>query len=405
MKMLFTRFPLESSYGGAEVQTLTLMKGLREKGHEILFLSSCPVLLERTKELGIKNQELRIGSPPVTKWGAVSFLWRKRRMRRKLVEAMCHGEVRGACPPLEAHPSTSSRFAPRDDTQRASNHDTIIFMLSLSEKLLLTDWAVKHGIKVFWIEHDRVGRWLTMNPWLPKLRKLSTLATTIVVSDLSRDLYRKLGWNPQKVISIPNGIDIERFANAQPKTYNLTPNIFRIGCIARLTRDKGVDLLIEAISDLPNIALTIVGTGKEEENIHTLINRANQPFEALNGKTSKRINLLPTVDPKNFYHSIDALVLPSREHDPFGLVAAEAMASGVPVIVTDACGIAPCLTNDEDALIVPAGNTLALRNAIKTLQEFSQLRKKLAERGPIIARERFSSERMVREYEKLLVSS
>jgi len=60
MNILFTRFSLESAYGGAEVQTLSLMKGLKEKGHEMIFLGSCPVLLEQTEKLKIKNVKCKI---------------------------------------------------------------------------------------------------------------------------------------------------------------------------------------------------------------------------------------------------------------------------------------------------------------------------------------------------------
>ena len=135
MKILFTRFPLESSRGGAENQTLWLMKGLIQRGHAVAFLGSCPALLAMCKEEGIPNTELNIGPPPVTKWSAISFFWRKKRMQQRLQEAL-------------------SKF---------ENVDAIC-MLSLSEKLLLTETANEKGIKVLWIEHDTIGRWLTKNP-------------------------------------------------------------------------------------------------------------------------------------------------------------------------------------------------------------------------------------------------
>src|SRR5262245_15941040 len=74
MHILFTRFPLESRMGGAEVQTLVLMKGLRDRGHDVMFLGSCHVLLEETGKLRIENKKLKIGPPPVTKWHVVNFL-------------------------------------------------------------------------------------------------------------------------------------------------------------------------------------------------------------------------------------------------------------------------------------------------------------------------------------------
>ena len=289
MRILFARFPLESAFGGAEVQTLSLMKGLREKGHEVRFLGSCPVLLKRTRDLGLGTTELNIGIPPVTKWGATSFLWRKRKMQKKLVSAV---KVAWVSDPCFGDPSLSVGMIPAPPDA--------IFMLSLSEKLLLTEWAHSKGIKVFWIEHDRIGRWLTKNPWLPRLRKLSRLATTITVSDLSRDLYLEMGWDPEKTISIPNGVDVKRFGVMQhgPEGHAT----FHVGCIARLTHDKGVDLLIEAVKDLPNVTLTIVGQGKEERTLHQRAEEVNQqtPLRSSSssgtsyeGQASKPANLSP----------------------------------------------------------------------------------------------------------------
>src|SRR3989338_4926158 len=81
-------------------------------------------------------------------------------------------------------------------------------MLSLTEKILLTPWALQQGIKVYWVEHDRIGHWLTWNPWLPILCKLSKNVTTFVVSEFSRKLYLNLGWPPEKTVAIPNGVNL-----------------------------------------------------------------------------------------------------------------------------------------------------------------------------------------------------
>ena len=87
-----------------------------------------------------------------------------------------------------------------------------------------------------------------------------------------------------------------------------------LGCISRLSREKGIDVLIDAAKDMAGVSLTIVGSGREEPHIRTLIN--NLPH----------IRLLPSVsDLSAFYRSLDVVILPSRDNDPFGLVAAEAM--------------------------------------------------------------------------------
>ncbi len=365
MQLLFTRFPLESAYGGAEVQTIALMEELRRRGHTIGFLGSCSVLSKELRARDFPCVDLTIGEPPVTKWGAASFLWRAPRMRKKLLAA------------LRGFPGVKA-----------------IFMLSMSEKILMTEWAHEQGIRVFWIEHDRVGSWLRQNPWLSRLRALSKIVTTIVVSDLSRDIYVELGWRPEDIRVIPNGIDLTRWKKRETSAETRGPEL-HIGTVARLSKEKGLDLLIEAVKDIPDALLDIVGSGKDETAIKTLAKRTNE-------QTTKRINVRPNVpDLCAFYQSLDIFVLPSREHDPFGLAAAEAMSLGIPTIVTDACGIAGSLTNGEDALIVPAGDTAALCAAIMQLRD-PVLRATLGKAGAETARTRFSKEAMADQYEALL---
>src|SRR3989338_938139 len=90
MRILFTRFPLESRFGGAEVQTLALMKGLRARGHDVEFLGSCDVLLREAASYQLSAISLESGPPPVTKWGAISFWWRQWGMKGKLIKAISY---------------------------------------------------------------------------------------------------------------------------------------------------------------------------------------------------------------------------------------------------------------------------------------------------------------------------
>ncbi|MEQ1849623.1 MAG: glycosyltransferase family 4 protein [Candidatus Peribacteraceae bacterium] len=332
MRILFTRFPLESAEGGAENQTQWLWEGLRGKGHTVSFLGSCGVLLRRAQELIIDNEQLIIGPPPVTKFGAVSFLWRKASMQRKLIEAVSD---------MKQKPEA-------------------IVMLSLTEKLLLTEWAQNQGIRVFWIEHDRIGRWFTKNPWLSTLKKLSAQSTTICVSELSRRLYLELGWPEDHTIAIQNGVPTSR----QITKHQAPIASLSLGCLARLSPEKGVDVLIDAVMDMPEVSLTIVGDGPDRGYLTTRIE------EDARRHGEGHIRLLSRVqDIDSWYASIDVLILPSTDHDPFGLAAAEAMMRGIPVIVTDEAGIAGYLRNGHDAIIVPADSAPALQEAIDSLSD------------------------------------
>jgi len=102
-----------------------------------------------------------------------------------------------------------------------------------------------------------------------------------------------------------------------------------------------------------------------------------------------------------FYRSLDAFVLPSRTHDPFGLAAAEAMTLGVATIVTDVCGIARHIDPAKDAIVIRPDSSGALHEAVRALLS-RERRASVAHNGKCAAREKFSLERMVDSYEVLL---
>lgn len=365
MRILFTRFPYESVTGGAERQTQWLAAGLVKRGHSVGFLGQCRPLLTMLKDVGVETHVLTLGLPPVTMTLALSFLWRRSAMQKKLIAA------------VEALPQIPE----------------VIVMLSLTEKILLTEWAAKKGIKVFWIEHDRIGRWLSKNPWLGVLKGASQFAKIVCVSELSRRMYIDLGFDAARVPAIPNGIPLPPSSPSQSPPTEERVGI-KLGCIARLSPEKGIDVLIQSLAGLPEIDLTIVGAGSEEGYLRSL---------ALEDATRigvERIRIIQHIDDlESFYASLDAFVLPSSDHDPFGLVAAEAMARGIATVVTDACGIAGYLTAGKDALIAEAGSADSLQSALRTLRD-PAVRKNIAEQGMFSATALFSVETMVDSYER-----
>ena len=373
MRILFTRFPLESSLvGGAENQVMTLITGLRSKGHTVGFLGSCPALLQRCREEKIACYKHSSVPVPVTKKGCLQFFFQKSRITRE----------------INAH-------------IRASGSYDAVCMLSLPEKICSTDFALSLGLKVFWIEHDSIGHWLTWNPWKRCLQRLSRAVTTICVSGLSRKLYASLGFANEGLKVIANGIEEHRYNSLLQLPFNVfeKKSPMHIGCIARLSKEKGVDVLIDALATCTNVRCSILGNGRE---LHTLQQQVLQGKER--GKNLNITFIDHTKDIIEFYRSIDILILPSIHHDPFGLVAAEAMLAGRPVIVTNMCGIAEYLHSGEDGLIVDSKSVSALVLGVERLQD-PKIHSALAIAGRVTAKELFSSNAMVNAYEKLLLQT
>lgn len=361
MRILFTRFPYESAYGGAEVQTLALMQGLIARGHAVAFLGSCEVLLELCKKANIPHAELDIGKPPVSKWMALSFPFRKQEMFSKLRHALDgFHELDAVC------------------------------MLSLSEKILLTDDLTSQGIRTLWIEHDRPGRWLSQNPWLKSLLSSAERATTITVSEQGKRWYIDAGWPEQRLVAVPNGVPTTQRAARKKRT---AEDPLHVGTMCRLSEDKGVDVLLRAVAKDPNMHVTIVGRGKEKQHLLRLIEDLD---------IQERAVIVDWIEERmSFLSSIDAFVLPSRMHDPFGIAASEAMMAGVPTIVTSVCGIADYLQAGDHALVVEPDSVSSLTEALQQLRDpdFAEI---LAESGKQHAEDVFSLDAMVERYENIL---
>jgi len=171
------------------------------------------------------------------------------------------------------------------------------------------------------------------------------------------------------------GVDADIF---QPHNRPATSGRFTIGYAGRLVKEKGVDLLLSAMAELPsNVHAVIIGAGEERENLLQLAVQLN---------LGERVTFLPPAPSARMpavYADFNALVLPSRTQtnwkEQFGRVLIEAMACGVPVIGSQ-CGEIPNVIGDA-GLVFPENDPVALTAAVRALLEQPDLRADLAARG------------------------
>jgi glycosyltransferase involved in cell wall biosynthesis len=152
--------------------------------------------------------------------------------------------------------------------------------------------------------------------------------------------------------------------------------------LGRLSAKKSPDLLLEAFAALgaellQNADARLVFAGPDDENLK----------EGLE-QTANRLGVRPRVlftgalfDVAKWeaYRDADVFVLPSRNEN-FGNTAAEAVAAGTPVVVTEGCGVAPLLA--DTAGIVVTHDSNAISRAIQSLMTDSSLHAQLAARCP-----------------------
>ncbi len=371
MNILITRFPYISAPGGEEWHTIELAKALKKKGHKIFFMGSCNVLLKMFENENFPTKKIWGGKMVVTPIELIKFFilwsfisWNLGRHFRKFVK---------------------------------ENKITHLYCLSLNEKILLTSIAKKLGIKTVWVEHQQIRGWLTKSPLKKIYKKWSRHVKIIPISPWNKKRLKEISINKKNIIEIPNGIEplgIRKEKKHQKK--------FKIGCASRLIPKKGINQVVRAAAILEevnkNISLdfTIIGEGPEKENLKRLAKHLDL----------KNISLLGRLERNNYkkeFLSFDIFILPSLDRsETFGLVAAEAMGSGIPVILTNVCGIAYYLKNKKNAIIIPPGNNVLLAEKILELTSDKKLYNKLVSNGRKIVQKKFSFDTMVNAYEKIL---
>lgn len=374
LSLLITRFPYESVLSGEEWHTITLAEKLRKRGHQVAFFGSCKVLATELEKRGFPVRRSGSGPVPVSGRGVLGFA-------------------------LLA-PGLSMIWAVQLVLLCIRHRLSTIYMHSLSEKLLLTPWALLLGRRVIWVEHQRWGRWMFGNPLRFPYRFLARFVRIIGVSPQYQESFARLGVPMDRTDCIPNGIDLEEFSPTV-SPLPLGAEALHVGCMARLSVDKGVDLLLEAFATMDSTALScpvhlhLIGEGPLKEQLETRIKDLG-----LTARVHMYVpyRTIPRSDTPRFMKALDVFVLPSALPDPFGLVAAESMAVGTATIVSDICGIHSFLRKNTDFISVPAGNIPALAQAMTRILADPEGRASIAKEGAATARAQFSLDTMVDRY-------
>ncbi|MFP5356309.1 MAG: glycosyltransferase family 4 protein [Gemmatimonadota bacterium] len=181
-----------------------------------------------------------------------------------------------------------------------------------------------------------------------------------------------------KTAVIPNGVHASRF-DVETKKLPGDPAILHLGM---LDERKGVDLLLSAWpqvrAQLPGARLTIAGTGPAA----AALSRMAQPF----GTDVSFVGYVPESEKASLLKGADIAVAYSRV-EPFGIIALEAMAAGVPLIAARVGGL-PSVVGEEGAgLLVGPEDPDQLAGAIVRLATDADMRARMAVAGPRRARD------------------
>ena len=232
--------------------------------------------------------------------------------------------------------------------------------------------------------------------WLRRLylimERVTAVATRrfICISEAMVNDTLRLGVSEERIVRIPNGVDISRFyprgiSAEEKKQLGITDSSPVIGTVGRMVTEKGQIYLVSALTRLksifPGLICLFVGEGPL---LSTLKTAARESGVA---DVCKFIGVHD--DLENVYPVMDLFVLPSIR-EPFGLVLLEAMASGVPVIATNSGGPLDFIKNGENGVLVPEKDAAALALAIGELLDDDKKKEQVAMMGHKMVLDRFA---------------
>ncbi len=262
-------------------------------------------------------------------------------------------------------------------------------------------------IPILTTEHDPFKLGTVKN--LFKKSTLKNIKKIVTVSENNKKILEALyPLHKEKIQIIHNGIDTswwksqllrladEDYSEIKRSVFHANKDTLIICTIAELHERKGHKYLIEAIEKLiknfPNIKLVLIGEGPERKNLETLIEKLELKRNIILIGRQKEIPKL--------LKSSDIFCLPSRR-EAFGLVNAEAMITGLPVVASEAGGIPEIVKNEVTGYLVEKENSDALAEALKKLIISPEKRAQMGQAGKKRVLEEFDAKVMAQKYEDL----
>ena len=344
-------------WGGQELRILTEAVGLLRRGHEVHLV--CPPdapILEEARRRGLPATALPIGRRTV-----------------RAVRAF-RGWLKAHRPDvLNTHSSTDSWLA-------------AVASRMVGRRLPIV--RTRHISAA--VGRDPLSRWLYA-------RGADKVVTT--GERLRRTLVDELHLPDQHIVSVPTGIDTERFCpgdrNAARQRLGLPAETKIIGIVATVRTWKGHQYLIDAVRriDHGDLTLVIVGDGP----IHDVGTR--QVSES--GLAARTMLVGQQRDVVPWLQAMDIFALPSYANEGVPQAIVQAMSCQLPVVSTPIGAIDEAVVHQQTGLMVPPKQVEPLADALRRLIDDEPLRHRLGNAGRSRAIARFGIQRMLDDMEAI----
>lgn len=258
-------------------------------------------------------------------------------------------------------------------------------------------------LRIRWLKQLLIGS-------VPEL----TWTSLIAVSATVKQEYIRAGFDPKRIEVIYNGID-PRFLTL-PRSASKEEETFQLLFVGRIRVEKGILVILKALHllmhDLNDTAMLSVTKHLNVPPLHLHIFGDGDATYISELKTflhEKGLEKLVTFHGKvpqdeliQYYDRSQIMLVPSLWQEPFGLVVAEAMARGLPVIASNVGGPSEIITHEKNGLLIEAGDERALALAISQLINDPDKRQRFGQVARSTVQERFVIEENINRVEQHL---
>lgn len=216
-------------------------------------------------------------------------------------------------------------------------------------------------------KREQLGAGYDLSSWMEREGLLACDAVIAVSRDMKQDILKAYSIPTSKVTVIHNGVDPEKYhprdgQESLAKFSIRPPFVFFVG---RLSRQKGIFDLIEAMKYVPQGTMLVLATGKPDTpEIEDDLRRAVRSADNLVWIRE----MLEDPDLVNLYNEAAVFACPSI-YEPFGIINLEAMACETPVVASRVGGIKEVVVDGETGLLVPPSDPAKLGQAITQVIE------------------------------------
>lgn len=249
--------------------------------------------------------------------------------------------------------------------------------LTLATLLRIPLICTCHGYDVTVTDAFRMKDWRG-RLFLRRRPKLQTQATSfIAVSRFIRTMMLEQGYPENKIRLHYIGVDTRLFQPPQEESRKR-----QVLFAGRLVEKKGCSYLIDAMSAVqriyPEVELIIIGDGPQRAALEQQANRSLRMYRFLGEQSPATVmKWMQTVA----LFCVPSVIANNGDAEGFGMVFAEAQASGLPVVSFSSGGIPEAVAHEETGLLVPERDTDQLTRALLLLLENPALRSKFGRAG------------------------